>query len=163
MKELAIMASQVFPFRCLAAIAATGLAFALAPSAPAFADEDPGYRAPRARTAPPRVRTVYRTRTQVRTVVQTRVVYVPQPVYQGCGGCVSAPIVRYAIPQYYVPTTCCASAPRFYADYPARPYFWAHTWRQRYHGYGVRHHRVGYHRYGVRYRQAWRHHRRGMR
>jgi hypothetical protein len=123
---------------------------------------------PRARTAPPRVRTVYRTRPvyHVRTVerVRTRYVYVvPQPVYSSCGGCAPAAVVQYVqpvvqyvapAPQYYLPATTCGGCG--YGGYAvtARPYYWAQRWRYGYRGnygyrgfYGYR----GYHRYAVRY------------
>jgi hypothetical protein len=117
----------------LAAALVAGLAFSLAPTAPVHADEDPGVRAPRVRTYAPRVR----------TVVRTRVVYVPQPVYTGCGSCASAAPVAYG-PAYYAPRYY---APQYYAGYyggcgscaqpVAAPYYWAVRYaRYRAYGYG---------------------------
>ena len=71
------MASRVFP---LLSLAVGGLVL-LMPAAPAMADVDPSYRAPRVRTAPPpRVRTAPPPRVRVapprvRTVINTRTVW----------------------------------------------------------------------------------------
>jgi hypothetical protein len=126
--------------RYLTAALVAGLALSLAPTAPVRADEDPGVRAPRVRTYAPRVRT-YAPR--VRTVVRTRVVYVPQPVYTGCGSCASAPAPVVYRPAYYAPRYY---APQYYAGYygtgcggcaqpVAAPYYWAVRYA-RYRAYG---------------------------
>jgi hypothetical protein len=118
--------------RYLTAALVAGLALSFTPTAPAFADEDPGVRAPRVRAPAPRVRNVVRTRTVVRTV--NRVRYVPVYYTSTCGGC-AQPVVWQA-PRYY--------APRYYAagcgscgQQVALPYYWAvRTARYRYgHGY----------------------------
>ncbi|MCC6889997.1 MAG: hypothetical protein IT536_15810 [Hyphomicrobiales bacterium] len=125
-----------------------GLAVSLAPATPASADE-PGFRTPRVRVAPPP-----RVHAPVRTVVRTRVIcydFVGLPfdcqaptavVYtHGCGGCAPAPVIYQG--------GCCAAylpvyAPRYFAagcggcaQPVAAPYYWAvrHA-RYRYaHGY----------------------------
>ncbi len=109
----------------LAAALVAGLALSFVPSAPVFADEYPGVRAPRVRMPPPRVRTVVRTVERVRYV----------PVQYSCGGC-AQPVVWQA-PRYY--------APRYYAagcggcaQPVAAPYYWAVRYA-RYH-YGYRYH-----------------------
>jgi hypothetical protein len=126
----------------LTAALVAGLAWSLAPTAPAAADEYPIVRAPRVYSPPPRVRTV----TRVRTVERVR--YVPVPVYytSGCGGCGSsytyAPTyyapARYA-PVYHAPTYYAPRyhAPQYYAGCCAQPaaipYKWAvRTARYRY-------------------------------
>jgi hypothetical protein len=76
------MATRISLLRYLTAALVAGFALSLAPSAPAFADEDPGARTKRYRTVQPRVRTVVRTRTVVRPVVRTVVRTVERPVVQ---------------------------------------------------------------------------------
>lgn len=119
------MASRILPLSALTAIGFASLFVALAPAAPAMADQDPYYRAPRVRTAPPpqRVRTV----TTTRTVWRTRTVCydyngqpfdcrTPAPAVQryvlvgytygsSCGGCAApAPVVlQQPAVQYYAP------------------------------------------------------------
>ncbi len=116
--------------RYLAAALVAGLALSIAPTPPALADE-PGVRAPRVRVAPPRVRTVVRTRTV------ERVRYVPVYYTQTCGGCAAVAAPVYYAPRYY--------APRYYAagcggcgQSVAAPYYWAVRYA-RYHGYGYGH------------------------
>ena len=76
------MATRISLLRYLTAALVAGFALALAPSAPAVADEDPGARTKRYRTVQPRVRTVVRTRTVVRPVIRTVVRTVERPVVQ---------------------------------------------------------------------------------
>jgi hypothetical protein len=160
--------------RYLTAALVAGIALSLAPTQPVHADEDPGYRAKRVRTYAPRVRIHRPARVvHVRTVerVRTRVVYVPQPVAYGCGGCAPAPVYyntcgtcapAIAPPLYY--GGCCSGAhyggygyggygvyggyvgygygaPYYRGAHRALPYYWA-----------VRHAR--YYRHG---RHAWHH------
>ena len=106
------MASRVFRFHCLTAIAVAGLAFLLAP-APAASADGHGYRAPRMHTPmprwhrhAPRIRTVYRSRfAPVRYVERVRPrttwhsepvapLVIAAPAYSGCGGCAPAPVVQ---------------------------------------------------------------------
>jgi hypothetical protein len=148
--------------RFLAAGLVAGFVLSLAPTAPAFADEGPVVRQPRARVAPPRVRVA-----PVRTVVRTvdRVRYVPVYYTTGCGGCAPAPQPVVYQTAY---TTCggCAPAvaapayvaPRYYAPryYVAgcggcgRPYVAPYSWAVRFanyraaYGYGYG---AGYHHY----------------
>lgn len=124
--------------RILAAGLVAGLALSLAPTAPAFADEGPVVRQPRARVAPPRVSRAAPVRTAVRTVERVRYV----PVYTGCGGCAPvyttcggcAPVV--AAPVYYAPRYYVAGCGGCYQPY-ATPYSWAvrTAWYWRAHGY----------------------------
>jgi hypothetical protein len=118
----------------LTAALVAGLTLSLAPTTPVHADEW-GYRAPRVRTYAP-----VRPYAPVRTVVRTRVVYVPQPVYAGCGGCGSVPVAYR--PAFYAPAYY---GPRFYNYYGlgctycaspvAAPYYWAVRYA-RYRAYG---------------------------
>ena len=160
------MASRVFSLLSLAAIGGLVL---LAPTAPAMADEDPGYRAPRTRSAPPphRVRTVVNTR----TVWRTRTVcydysgnpfdcrrpapVAPAPQIIGytysytCGGCAAPAPVQYYAPPVAAPCGTCAPAaylpppvPRYYSGCGgcAQPAP-QYVYVQSHGYYGQRHHR----------------------
>jgi hypothetical protein len=147
MKESTTMASRVLSLPALTALGIVGLLVALTPAAPAIADEDPGYRAPRVRTAPPpqRVRTV----TNTRTVWRTRTVCydyngqafdcrTPAPAVQryvlvgytygsSCSGCAApaaAPVIlQQPAPQYYAPpaATHCGGCGTAYLPPPPPP------------------------------------------
>ena len=133
--------------RCLAAALVAGLAFTLAPTAPAVADEDPVVRQTRARVAPPRVRAPVRHVRHVRTVVRTR----PAPVYYyttTCGGCASAQPVVYrtayscgscapavVAPVYYAPRYYVAGCGTCGQPY-AKPYYWAVRTARYWHAHG---------------------------
>lgn len=129
----------------LTAAFVAGLAFTFTPVTPVHADEDPVVRQPRARVAPPRVRTVQpavrvRTVDRVRTVERVR--YVPVYYTTGCGGCAPAVVAPQPVVYRAAYTTCggCAAAvaaptyyaPRYYtsgcggcAQPVAAPYYWA--------------------------------------
>ena len=142
----------------LTAIGIASLLVTLTPVAPTFADEDPGYRGPRVRTAPApqRVRTITNTRTvwRTRTICydyngqpfdcRAQAPAVQQYVLVGytygssCGGCASAPVAQYVpplVPRYSGCGGCAPAAGHLYG-----------------HGYGYGHPGYGYGRPGYGYR-----------
>jgi hypothetical protein len=78
-KMESVMAIRFPLLRIVTGALVAGIAFTFAPTTAVHADE-PGVRRAAPRYHAPRYHAP-----RVRTVVRTRLVYVPQPVYQGCG------------------------------------------------------------------------------